>query len=58
MKEKGSLLKCCPSFFFFPAATSTVHESAVTAYVTTYVNMFLSGTQVSPFDIFLARQPA
>lgn len=39
-------------------ATSTVHDTAVTAYVTTDLQLFLSGTQVSSCDIFWSRQTA
>ena len=39
-------------------APSTVHASAVAAYTTPYLQLLLCGTQVSPFDIFLARQSA
>lgn len=46
-----------PHLMLIPAV-STVHDSAVTAYVTTDLQLFLSGTQVSSCDIFLARQTA
>lgn len=46
-----------PHLMLIPAA-STVRDSAVPAYVTTDLQLFLSGTQVSSCDIFLARQTA
>lgn len=64
MKERGSSLKYRISLcFFFPfkwnqfsslgwQQQDTVRGSRASAYVTTYLQLFLSGTQVSPFDIF------